>query len=540
MIDDKLLNAYVAELEALRMHGRDLAESFPDIAARLDIGPRRSRDPQVERVVESSAFLAARLRMMIEDSAAEVPMTLLSMLAPNLLEPVPSMALAELRAGNEPRAVPRGTRFDYQIGGQAVVCFSTTMDTTAAPLSLRLRRFKPPNFADGLEIRLVGTPPDRLTLCLGNDELSAAMLLDALSEDLAAIEVIQPGATEPIVVSAKRLRFHGFAPEDASLPVRPASHQAHRIVTEFIAFPEKFRFVSLSRLPFADGAKVRFLFSRPIALAPTPENDLITVNRVPVVNLWSTAATPFDVSGKQIEYPVRADALRYRLVECHSVEHVDIFGPEGGEPTRLDPMMGLGDIRNTSLRWGTRRVGSRAGAEVMLFFQGLDYQTLGRYRVLAAPHVLASNGELPTTMRVGSRLQPIRSLGEWQCVLASVPTVYRHALNESRAMRTLIGYMQSSVGGIGAGNRHGSLRDYLRNFPGGGDAPWIEAVGRVSFRSIASIRKGFPQSGLAAFISFDPMRSRTTSQSTIKRVLVDLFESQRGINEVQEAVVVSG
>ena len=541
MIDDKLLNAYVAELEALRVHGRDLAQSFPDIAARLDIGPRRSRDPQVERVVESSAFLAARLRMMIEDSAAEVPTTLLSMLAPNLLEPVPSMALAELRAGNEPRAIPRGTRLDYQVGGQALVCFGTTMDTTAAPLSLRLRRFKPPNFADGLQIQLVGTPPNRLTLCLGSDELSAAVLLDALTEDLAAIEVVQPDATEPIVVSAKRLRFHGFAPEDASLPVRPASHQAHRILTEFIAFPDKFRFVSLSRLPFANGTKVRFLFSRPIALTTTSENDLITVNRVPVVNLWSTAATPFDVSGKQIEYPVRVDTLRYRLVACHSVEHVDIFGPEGGEPTRLDPMMGLGDIRNTSLRWGTRRVASRAaGAEVMLFFQGLDYQTLGRHRVLAAPHVLAGNGELPQAMRVGSRLQPIRSLGEWQCVLASVPSVYRHALNESRAMRTLIGYMQSSVSGIGAGSRQGSLRDYLRNFPGGGDAPWIEAVGRVAFRPIASIRKGFPQSGLAAFISFDPMRSRTTSRSTIKRVLVELFESQRGINEVQEAIVVSG
>ena len=540
MIDNKLLNAYVAELEALRTHGRDLAQTFPDIAARLDIGPRRSRDPQVERVVESSAFLAARLRMMIEDSASELPMTLLAMLAPNLLEPVPSMALVELRAGTERQMVPRGSRFDYQQGGQALVCFRTTMDVTAAPLSLGLRRFKPPSFQDGIALKLAGTPPERLLLCLGNDELTAAVLLDALSEDLTAIEIVRPGATESTMVSPKRLQFHGFTGADAALPVRPASHQAHRILTEFVVFPEKFRFVSLSGLPLTDGTEIRFLFDRPVALSPALARDLITVNRVPVVNLWPASATPFDVSGMRIEYPVRVDTLRYRFLECHSVENVDMHGPESGEPIRLDPMMGLGDIRDTDIRWGTRRVTSGTGGEVMLFFQGLDYQTLGRHRFLAAPHVLAGNRDLPQRTRVGSRLDPIESMGDWRCALASVPTVYRPALIESRAMRTLIGYMRSSVIGMEAGDRRGSLRDYLRHFPGGSDAAWIDAVGRVAFRQVASMRDGYPQSALVAIIAFDSMRCRTTSRAVVKRVLAELFESQRGINRIQETVVVPG
>ena len=540
MIDSRLLNAYVAELEALRVHGRELAANYPDIAARLDIGPRRSRDPHVERVVESAAFLAARLRLMIENSAAELPTTLLSMLAPNLMEPVPSMALAEFRAGSEPRTVPRGTRFDYQIGGQTIVGYSTTMDTIAAPLTLRLRRFKPSSHADGIAIQLVGTPVERLLLCLGNDELSAAVLLDALTDDLAAIEVVQPGGAGSIVLPPQRLHFHGFTAGDAALPVRPASHQAHRILTEFMVFPEKFRFVSLGGAPFANGTEVRFLFSRPVAVPAAPAADLISVNRVPVVNLWPTAATPFDISGKQLEYPVQVDTLRYRLLECHSVENVDMYGPDSSEPVRLDPMLGLGDIRDTPLRWGTRRVSSRESSDVMLYFQGLDYQALGRNRFLAAPHVLASNRDLPQRTRVGSRLHPDESLGDWHCVLAGVPTVYRPALIESQAMRILIGYMRTSVSGIAAGNRRGSLRDYLRLFPGGSDAAWIEAVGRVAFRPVASIRRGYPQSGLALFIVYDAMQCRTASQAVVKRVLAALFESQRGLNQVQEAVVVSG
>ena len=539
MIDSRLIDAYIAELEALRVHGRELANMHPDIAARLDIGPRRSRDPQVERVVESAALLAARLRMMIEDSATELPMTLLSVLAPNLLEPVPSMALAEFRAGAEAQAVPRGTRFDYQLGGQTLVGFSTTMDMTAARLTLELRRFKPQNFADGIAVRLVGEPPESLVLCLGNDDLSAAVLTDALVEDLHAIELVQPGAAQPTRLSPRRVHLHGLSDKDAALPVRPAAHQAHRIITEFIAFPEKFRFVSLSGVPFANGTEVRFLFSRALSLAPALPSDLITVNRVPVVNLWPTAATPFDVTGKQLEYPVRVDTLRYRLLECHSVENVDMYGPEGAEPVRLDPMLGLGDVRNTPVRWGTRRLSTRSGAEVMLFFQGLDYQVLGRHRYLAAPNVLASNRDLPQRTRVGSRLNPVDSLGDWRCVLATVPTVYRPALVESEAMRILLGYVRSGVSGMKQGDRRGSLKDYLRHFPGGRDAVWVDAVGRVGFRSVASIRKGFPQSGLAAFIAFDALRCRTTSRAVLKRVLAALFESQRGINQVQETVVVA-
>ena len=541
MIDNRLLSAYVAELEALRTHGRDLAQSFPDIAARLDIGPRRSRDPGVERVVESAAFLAARLRMMMEDSAAELPVTLLSMLAPSLLDPVPAMALAELRAGAEPRAVPRGTRFDYEVAGQALIGFRTTMNVTAAPLSLRLQRFKPPTLADGLAVRLVGTPPARLTMCIGNDEVSAAVLLDALTEDLATIHVLRPGreASDSMVVPASRLRVHGFTDDEAALPVHPASHQAHRMLTEFNVFPDKFRFVSLSGVPLANGTEIRFLFSRPVALPAAPPDDLITVNRVPVVNLWPTAATPFDVNGRQIEYPVRVDTLRYRLVECHSVEHVDMYRPDGGEAIRLDPMMGLGDIRSTDIRWGWRRMTSPTRNEVMLFFQGMDYQSLGRYRYLAAPQVLASNRDLPQRTRVGSPLQPVESLGDWRCVLASVPTAYRPALTESRAMRNLLGYVRSSIAGIAGGGRAGALGDYLRRFPGGGDAAWIDAVGGVTFRRVASVRGGVPQNGLAAVIGFDSMRCPTASRGIVKRVLAELFESQRGINQVQEAVVVS-
>ena len=538
MIDTHLLDTYIAELEALRTHGRDLAQAHPDLAGRLDIGSRRSRDPHVERVVESTAFLAARLRLMMEMNATELPLAALSLLAPALVEPVPSMVLLQLSGGSEPQVVPRGTRFDYEIGGQVLACFSTSMDTTVSPMTLQLRRFEPTSGSqDGIGIRITGVPTERLLFQMGNDPVSAAELLDALGEDLVSIQVVLPDGGF-FDIPNQSLQIHGFGPEEALLPVRNAAHQAHRLVTEFMVFPEKFRFVSITGLPLESGSEIRFRFSRRLLLPHVLPPDLITVNRIPAVNIWPTAATPFDITGRQMEYPVRADALRYRTVECHSVEGVEIYGPDGGAPFRIDPVLTLGELHGTSIRWGVRRTVSRMGSEVLMYFQGLDYTELGHQRMLAAPAVLASNRDVAERTPANAWLHPVEGMGNWHCNLASIPTPYRPALTGAEAMEMLIAYLQSSLQ-----NLAGSvvlLREYLAQFHGASDANWIDAITSVTAHPVATMRDGFPHRGLALSITFERNRYRTTSLAVVKRVLGLLFESQRGLNQVQHVVVRSG
>ena len=539
MLDNQLIEAYVRELEALRAQGRIFAQMYPNVAARLDIGSSRSRDPGVERVVESTAFLAARMRLMIENNATELPQAILSILAPALLEPIPSMALLDLQDGSEAQNIPRGTRFDYHAGGRSLVCFSTTMEVTASPLALKLRRLAPSRGAmDGIGVRLVGHPAaGRLLLCLGNDELSAATLMDAFAERLVRVELAAAGDGAPVQVPRTSVRIHGFTPEEAALPVRPAAHNAHRLVTEFIAFPAKFRFISLSGIRPAPGAELRFWFSQPLALPAALAPDLISVNRVPAVNLWPAAATPFNVDGRNLEYPVRIDALRYRTVECHSVEKVDFHTSQSNESIRLDPVVAFGSVRGTSIRWGVRRTTSRMGAEVLLYFQGLDYATLGRQRFLAAPTALASNRDVAYRIPVGSRLEPIESLGGWRSSLAIAPTPYRPAMTGPRTMESLIGYLNSSMSSLISRGRRNVLRDFLRQFPGGREASWVDGIGPPSLRQVAALHGGHPHAGLAMMLPFDSDRYRTTSWAMIKRVIGELLDSQRGLNQVEEVIV---
>lgn len=55
------LNYYHDELLSLREKGGIFAKKHPNIAEKLDIKNGESSDPQTERIIESVAFMAAKL-----------------------------------------------------------------------------------------------------------------------------------------------------------------------------------------------------------------------------------------------------------------------------------------------------------------------------------------------------------------------------------------------------------------------------------------------------------------------------------------------
>ena len=540
MIDDRLLSAYLAELEALGTHGAEFAREYPDIASELDIASRTSRDGSVERVVESTAFLAARLRLLIESNSAELPVTVLSMLAPVLIEPVPSMAIVGLEGGTEPRPLQRGVKLDYRMGRDSLFCFATTMDTVLAPLRLTVRRAAPAARAlDALSVRLDGEIPSRLYLYLGRNSLSAAILLDAIGKSLVGIELRRPTASGTVstAVAPSSLRFHGFSSSDRALPDRPGSPRPYRLFTEFVNFEEKFRFISVDLHEAPSGSTLVLHFDRRLSLRDDELDGTFSVNRVPVVNLWPATGTPFDLTGRSLEYPVRVDARRYRIVETHSVERVDLFQASGGSALNIDPLVAASRRSESPIQWGIKRAISRSGAEVHLYFRGLDYKRLGRERILVAPRVLASNGTLAQGARSGTELFPTESISSWTARLLTVPTPYRPALADTEAMRVLSSYVQCSIRGLALNDGQRSLRDYLRRFPGAPDASWIEAIRRLSLRGIVAMRDGRPTVGTRAHIAFDASHAPTSSFVTIERVLQRLFEAHRGLNSVEEVVL---
>ena len=530
-MNDPLIETYLAELEALREHGRELASRYPDLAGRLDIGPRRSRDPHVERVVESSAFLAARLRLLIESEACELPRAVLALLAPTLIEPVPSMAVVRFSGGRQARRVQRGTRLDFAPDGHALVCLSTTMEADLAPAAVGVTRLEADaQSADGLALAFRGTElPDRLLLHVGGAEAAAAELLNALATGLAHLEVrrVEGGATQHVPRSALRLR--GYAAGDAALPVRANAHPAHRLVGELVAFPEKFSFFSLEGLALRPGDEVRLRFARRLNLGPSVPPDLVGMNAVPVVNLWRGPATPFEVNAEKLEYPVRPDALRYRSVECHSVEGVRLFGGDAPRGEELDAIAGLGRLRGTAVKWGTRRCPSDPGGKVLLHFEWFDADAPARARFIAVPTVLMSNRDVAEHVPAGANLVPIGGVGDWDASLAGSPSPYLPALDGSRARETLVGHLGASLASAGDPSW---IKGYLKCFPGAARAGWIEAIEGVRFGSGAIVRGGCAVRAVTGLVRVDRERCRGVSHAVVGRILREVLESRRGLNEL--------
>ena len=90
-----LLQYYKRELSYLRGQGSDFAQRYPKVASRLSLHGGESLDPHTERLIESVAFLSARVHRDLDQEFPDVAYALLDNLCPSLVQPLPSMSVAQ-------------------------------------------------------------------------------------------------------------------------------------------------------------------------------------------------------------------------------------------------------------------------------------------------------------------------------------------------------------------------------------------------------------------------------------------------------------
>lgn len=139
---DELLGYYERELGFLRQMGAEFARKYPKVAGRLLLEPDKCEDPHVERMIEAFAFMAGRVHLKIDDEFPEFTESLLNVLYPHYLAPIPSMSIAQF--GLDPKqgkltagyAIERGTTL-YSRPIQGTPCrFRTCYPVTVWPLEI--------------------------------------------------------------------------------------------------------------------------------------------------------------------------------------------------------------------------------------------------------------------------------------------------------------------------------------------------------------------------------------------------------------------
>ncbi len=366
-MDPRLLRLYNDELAYVREMGMEFSQNFPKVAGRLGLQAGEAADPNVERMMEGFAFLAARVQMKLQARFPDFTQHMLQMVYPHFLAPLPSMAIAQFvpdtDAGRLEKGyvIPRGTALTGGLAvGTTTHCqFRTTQDVHLWPIRVvsveyytapaQIAALRLPQKADTkavLRLRLKttnGMPLNKLSLRnLVVHLTGAGGLGGALAEQLLAqtIGMVARPLTRPYAweeyTEKPALRHHGLGPDEAILPVVSRSFDGYRILQEYFALPERALFVEIGQLADAvmqsttDEIEILFmtrLIEPRLERSVTPSNIVLFAS--PIVNLFKRTADRIHVSDRQYEHHVVIDKLRPMDFEVHSI--LDVKGNGIGE-----------------------------------------------------------------------------------------------------------------------------------------------------------------------------------------------------------------
>ncbi|MBD3658230.1 type VI secretion system baseplate subunit TssF [Marinobacter sp.] len=350
----KLNRFYRDELSFLRLQGREFAEAHPQLTRFLS---EQSTDPDVERLLEGFAFLTGKLREKVEDEFPELTHSLLNMLWPNYLRPVPSCTIMrfdpQLHAISERQRVERDTEIKSRPLGDATrqtQCrFRTCRAVEVFPISVADVRAEHSREVSSVTVDLALHTDQPLTALgletlrfyLGGDDHTAETLYLWLNHYLTRMELVVADASYPLPASL--LQPVGFARDEALLPYPRNAYPGYRILQEYLSFPEAFRFVDIrglkTRLPAvqADEISLRFHFSRILPADARVHAEHLQLYCTPAINLFSHEGEPVDLNGRETEYLVSPSSRCPEHYEVFNIEQVEgwLEGYSGRREPRL-------------------------------------------------------------------------------------------------------------------------------------------------------------------------------------------------------------
>lgn len=445
-----LLPHYESELALLRRLCRAYAEQYPGIAGNLLMSGDTCKDPHVERLIQASALLAARIAKRLDDDYPLFTESLLDMLYPHYLRSFPSCSIIHIdfqsAASDQPditTLVPRGTELKSAAVHGVKCRFRTTSDIAVAPVALAAVRYHPIIHAPA-PVRLDGAVTSSIELsfeCAGRTALAdiqvgrlrlfidaepslGAALRDTLFTRVQAAYVSFDG-TPWLPLRRQLVGPVGFAQEDALIPFTARSHPAYRLLTEYFAFPEKFNFFDLDwaeiaglipekcrRLTLHLALKdIRHGTHLCQILSKLSDRNLL-LNCAPVVNLFHRGGAPVDVRHTTTDYALLADTARPEAYEIHAIDSArlitDVSRADGIEQIRPFYSMHHGEhLQPPGHYWVLRRDPLTAelspGHEMRISLVNTELVPLaatGKTHTLSV-ELLCSNRDLPTLLGIG-------------------------------------------------------------------------------------------------------------------------------------------
>lgn len=445
-----LLPYFERELGFLKRYSREFAERFPKLASSLQLLAEDGNDPHIERLIQASALLNARIAKRLDDDYPEFTEALLGVLYPQFLRPLPACSIACFdcadAAGGALKAtasIPRGAELTSRAGGDVPCKFRTAYEVTLAPLAVAEARFDAiidpsalVRFPAGVTSRISIALESRsatgglaqlglssLRVFADGDASFCAALLDCLFMRVECAYLEVPGAGPWQALGKPPIAMAGFADSDALIPCKASEHAAYRLLTEYFSYPEKFNFFDIDlgalmpHLPEgARNATLHFAVSGLSSdsnlariLRPLSASNLL-LGCTPIVNLFRQSAVPVRMTQTASQYDLIPCSKHTAAYEIYSIDSVTVVRSADGHSgtTEYRPYYSLRHGEGDGKRqhyWFSRRDEEQAaispGYETRIGFVDIDFGPVQDAGV-ASIETTCSNRDLPAMLTYGA------------------------------------------------------------------------------------------------------------------------------------------
>ncbi|ESW67924.1 type VI secretion protein [Mesorhizobium sp. LSJC268A00] len=387
-MDRVFVEYYEEELSHIRGLAAEFADMHPAVARNLSLDTVPCPDPYVERLLDGVAFLAARTRLKVDAERSRFSRSILDVLYPDLVTPVPATAMVVLKPGQQVQTmlaghvVKRGTRLvsSLQAGLSTRCTFTTAQDMTLFPIAISSVGY----FQDRSALAAAGIGPiagkageaalritlartgkgkldelalDRLDFYFAN-RTKAPLIFDAIFGVCSGVGARPEGKTNPLSPLPPP-EMVGIADAEALMPRTRPTFEGYRLLREYFMMPERFHYGRVTGLlpvvrKCQAGLEIIFLFRRPVPeLADLTPADF-DLFATPIINLFERECNIVELDQRKTRQVLHADRTRARDFEIYRVIRVEDADAEGPD-AEIPELFSLGQNRGSGWVYSTER-----------------------------------------------------------------------------------------------------------------------------------------------------------------------------------------
>lgn len=429
-MSESLLNYFEQELAFIRKDAGDFSRRHPGVAKTLGINGDGIDDPQVTRLIESFAFMNAKLQQRLDDNYPQLTDSLLQLLFPHFTRPIPAYSIVKMQPREEVAAkytLPKGTQLGINDNGSETAIFRTCQEVDLHPIELKsaLVSIAPFDIAKPqsakqakamLELEIETTDPtilfsdltlDSLPIFLRGETASVLRLYDYLFAGTNQVCIRLDDTF--IELGADALSPVGFDASDYVLPYSVRSFGGFKLLTEFFMFSERFHAMKVNMSEALSAVKqstmkiVIFMDDMPIELARSLGLENFHLFCTPVINLQSLVAEPMKVDFSQSQYPIILDAGGQEQLQVFSIDSVSDVTDQN---VKAVPSLYGEKFRGAQigLRWQLKQAWNAEGRQLNSYLRVADLEHIS---ASDSAHTLlinatCSNGDLSSQLSVSS------------------------------------------------------------------------------------------------------------------------------------------